>query len=234
MFPATKFITLALFIMLIANASAAEISGDVYDFSLEKITAIISINTTPVQRVVAHGSYHFAVKPGSYAIVAEHVEHEELIASSSDLIRVGDDGNYTLDLILLPNIEGKEPSLDAQPKTTFLSKNATLLIAIGMLTIALIIGFLTYRFHQKKKQAVRSLNKKMQKPELTSTQVIDPLPQRLLEIIHAAEGRITQRDLRKQLPQYSEAKISLALTELEAAGNVKKIKKGRGNVIVVQ
>ena len=30
----------------------------------------------------------------------------------------------------------------------------------------------------------------------------------------------------------SEAKISLVLTELEAKGKIKKIKKGRGNIII--
>jgi uncharacterized membrane protein len=45
-------------------------------------------------------------------------------------------------------------------------------------------------------------------------------------------GRITQLDLRKALP-YSEAKVSLMITDLENRGIVKKIKKGRGNVLIL-
>jgi len=40
--------------------------------------------------------------------------------------------------------------------------------------------------------------------------------------------------LRKEMLYLSEAKISLILTELEHKGKIEKIKKGRGNVIVVR
>ncbi len=39
------------------------------------------------------------------------------------------------------------------------------------------------------------------------------------------------QDIRKNFP-YSEAKISLMIDELEAKGLVKKVKKGRGNLIL--
>jgi uncharacterized membrane protein len=52
----------------------------------------------------------------------------------------------------------------------------------------------------------------------------------VLEIIKK-EKRITQKDIRKQLPD-SEAKISLVISEFEAQGIIKKIKKGRGNIII--
>jgi uncharacterized membrane protein len=45
------------------------------------------------------------------------------------------------------------------------------------------------------------------------------------------EKRITQKEIRKQLPD-SEAKISLVITELESKEVIKKIKKGRGNIII--
>jgi uncharacterized membrane protein len=42
--------------------------------------------------------------------------------------------------------------------------------------------------------------------------------------------RITQKDIRKEVP-LSEAKISLIIAELEAKGIIRKVKKGRGNII---
>lgn len=54
----------------------------------------------------------------------------------------------------------------------------------------------------------------------------------VLSIIEKSDGRITQLDLRKMLP-YSEAKVSLIVTDLESRGLVKKIKKGRGNVLIL-
>ena len=54
----------------------------------------------------------------------------------------------------------------------------------------------------------------------------------VLDFIRSQEGRTTQKDIRKNFPS-SEAKISLILTDLEAQGKIRKIKKGRGNVVVM-
>jgi uncharacterized membrane protein len=61
------------------------------------------------------------------------------------------------------------------------------------------------------------------------------LPEDLGEVIRIIEkngGRITRLELRKALP-YSEAKVSLMVSDLESRGIVKKIKKGRGNIIIL-
>jgi uncharacterized membrane protein len=50
--------------------------------------------------------------------------------------------------------------------------------------------------------------------------------------VRSEGGRTTQKDLRRAIP-YSEAKISLMIAELESQGKLKKIKKGRGNIIIL-
>ena len=55
---------------------------------------------------------------------------------------------------------------------------------------------------------------------------------KVIAIIKNNNGRTTQKEIRKEIP-LSEAKISLMITELEDKGIVRKIKKGRGNVIVL-
>jgi uncharacterized membrane protein len=55
----------------------------------------------------------------------------------------------------------------------------------------------------------------------------------VLKIIKEEGGRTTQKDIRKKIP-LSEAKVSLMISELEAKGKVEKIKKGRGNIIVLK
>ena len=55
-----------------------------------------------------------------------------------------------------------------------------------------------------------------------------------LEIIKKNEGRITQKKLRKEMMHLSEGKVSLILTELEHKGQIEKVKKGRGNVILLK
>ena len=55
-----------------------------------------------------------------------------------------------------------------------------------------------------------------------------------LEIIKKHDGRISQKKLRKEMLYLSEAKVSLILTELEHKGLIEKVKKGRGNVILLK
>ena len=57
--------------------------------------------------------------------------------------------------------------------------------------------------------------------------------QQVIDIIKADGGKITQRDLRRKL-SYSEAKVSLMVSDLENRGIIEKIKKGRGNIIVLK
>ena len=55
----------------------------------------------------------------------------------------------------------------------------------------------------------------------------------LIKIIKQEGGRATQKDIRKNMP-LSEAKISLMIAELQHKGTIEKIKKGRGNIIILK
>ncbi len=71
------------------------------------------------------------------------------------------------------------------------------------------------------------------KNELKKENGLNKDPDDLLDFIREQEGRITQKDIRKNFP-YSEAKISLMISELEDKEIVKKVKKGRGNIIILK
>jgi uncharacterized membrane protein len=62
---------------------------------------------------------------------------------------------------------------------------------------------------------------------------VSDLAKDVLDFIKKENGRTTQKDIRKHFPS-SEAKISLIISELEDNGIVKRIKKGRGNIIVLK
>lgn len=68
---------------------------------------------------------------------------------------------------------------------------------------------------------------------ISKTLSLDNDAMEVLEIIKKSGNRLTQRELRDKSP-LSEAKVSLILTELESHGLIKKIKKGRGNIIVLK
>lgn len=61
----------------------------------------------------------------------------------------------------------------------------------------------------------------------------DEITKKIIEIIKEEGGRTTQKYIRKRIP-FSEAKISLAITDLESKGKLQKIKKGRGNIIILK
>ncbi|HIH23709.1 TPA: hypothetical protein HA251_01610 [Candidatus Woesearchaeota archaeon] len=65
---------------------------------------------------------------------------------------------------------------------------------------------------------------------------IEELPAELRSIITVLEnedGRATQKELRRHIP-CSEAKMSMMLTELEHKRRIERIKKGRGNIIILK
>jgi len=64
----------------------------------------------------------------------------------------------------------------------------------------------------------------------------DELPddlRELYDIILKKGGRTTQKDLRKEVI-YGEAKVSLMIADLEDRGLIKKIKRGRSNIIIAE
>ena len=56
---------------------------------------------------------------------------------------------------------------------------------------------------------------------------------KLIEFLKKEGGRTTQKDIRNEIP-LSEAKISLMISELEHKGIIDKVKKGRGNIILLK
>lgn len=52
----------------------------------------------------------------------------------------------------------------------------------------------------------------------------------VLKALDSFEGRATQKELKEAL-KFSDAKLSLILTELEQVGKIKKFKRGRANIV---
>jgi len=214
---------LALVIVLIGLlplAYGASVSGIVYDLSLDTLeNSIVTINTVPEQRMVAKdGTYAFTVPEGTYVLTAE-AQIDDDPWKSSEEVTIAGDGSYTLDLILEPSFDDvnelafEDIDLDQLENDSLLSG---ILIAIGVLAI---IGVWIFYSRMMRVRAPKNIVED------------DEYRQAVLAILKKHKGRVTQRALRKELP-FSEAKVSLVLTELESEGKIKKIKKGRGNVIV--
>ena len=229
----TKIITI-IFAMLAFSplVNAATIQGSVYDIFLEELDkAIITVDTEPKQMAVSKdGSYSFEIPPGEYTILATYYGEEETYELEEG-IKINEGGVYTLDLILTPvlgddilgddvnnfgNFSEDNLNLDEEKESSNLG------IIITIIALLIIISYL----HFAKSHFIKDLDESNLKSETEEDL------EKLLKFLKEQGGRSTQKEIRKKFPS-SEAKISLMITELESKKLVKKIKKGRGNIIIL-
>ena len=220
-------------LVMIQIASAATIYGNVYDFSLNKVNnARVEIDTSPKQFLIArNGSYSFNVPNGAYAIKAQLMQKNTAVASVQENITIKQDGSYVLDLILFPDVEEgvENPGIDVNGNVIDTSSPKNYYWILISLLLVIVLGAGLYYFKIKKKKSTGKLENDNQKPDVEEVEDLE----QVIKIIKSEGGRATQKEIRKQIP-LSEAKISLMIAELEHKGSVEKIKKGRGNIIILK
>ena len=219
-----KLFFIVFLIVLLPLVTAAKIQGTIYDLSLQKVpNTIIEINTEPSQKYIStDGKYAIEVPPGKYTIIARYPATSEQELVDIEEINVVQEGEFNIDIFLLDDLSSLEDYYnDTDMDTDFLENNNKsyweYYLLIGLILIISIIFF----YKRKKKEIIPA----------EKQEDIKELPKKILEFIKKEE-RITQKELRKKFP-YSEAKISLVITELEHENKIKKIKKGRGNIIII-
>ena len=239
-------VLLALFLVL-PIVLGARLQGTVYDSSLyAQHNVRIDVNSTPKQYYISKdGNYQFSLGHGTYKIQANYYENNVIISSAAEEISIVDSGSYILDLVLTPRFDEEEEISavddivledqyfeDIPTKQDFFGFYS--LIILGFVVLFVVFYFFFFRkskekLEKKEESETLDIPLALLKPSSPSS---DDLLTQILKFIESQEGRTTQKEVRRTFPS-SEAKISLVLTELEAAGKIKKIKKGRGNVIVL-
>jgi len=235
---------LLIFCCSLLFVSAATLKGSVYDSKLNlENDVLIEISTTPLQKMLSKdGKYEFNVPPGEYILSAR-----KGIIEVREETKIVKEGVFVVDLFLLPDFTaedelwlaageqiGEDPLADSETAGNEWWRYAL---------IILILSVLGWRFAKMRRKygSLPSFRRKM-KAEHAKTleqhkQEIAQEPGYLDEVlltIQKHDGRISQKQLRNEMLHLSEAKISLILTELEHKGKIEKIKKGRGNVIVIR
>lgn len=216
---------LTLFVLLIFSVDGATIYGSVYDLSLRKVNnAVVEINSTPLQRMVSvDGRYEFAVNEGDYEIAADYENGQRMTTHENISIRT--EGEFIYDLFLFPDLVDElslAEDTDFSFNEPFGKKSNIWFLILGVALLMLIsLLYLIYRL-------------KILADNETSAEemMLDDELSGIIVLLKKNHGRMTQKNIRKQFP-LSEAKISLMLAELESLGKVKKIKKGRGNIVVL-
>lgn len=215
---------LALFMLIFPASYGAVISGTIYDSMLnKKYDSVVEITTTPVQRLVAKdGTYSFNVPEGQYIIKAAYSIGGMIYSMDYVNVEVKEDGEYTVDLILFPSTEEEEEILnesDIPVDEDYELEKPPYYALFYILLLAAVI-YIIYKSRKKKEKE-------------TKTEVIEDDADAVIKFLKKEKGRATQKEIRKNFPQ-SEAKISLIISDLEDRGVVKKIKKGRGNIIILK
>ncbi|MBN2112295.1 hypothetical protein JW707_04310 [Candidatus Woesearchaeota archaeon] len=216
------------FILAAGAANAAQIYGTIYDLGLnEAKDVLVEINTKPKQQYVAkNGTYSFSVPLGDYVLSAKRYSEAILVSTDEENVSIKSEGDYVLDLILFPSLEEEEQLLSESDIDieTGLVPEETNPLAVAAVLIAIVALFLILRMRGK---IIGIRRKEIEKEEAGYDEI-----KKVVDFIKKEGGRTTQKDIRKHFPQ-SEAKISLILTELEDREVIRKIKKGRGNVIIL-
>jgi len=207
----------------------ATLKGTVYNSNLNaEVNVLVEVNTEPAQRFLSKdGTYSFDLPKGSYNITASKLDQRV----SAD-IAIAQDGEYVYDLFLMPEMGTEEEfwnEVDPVVSEDILEESSPLSwwwVVLGA-GILLFLGGVIY--YIKKGSSV------VEKPLEKGPETAEPgYLEEAISVIKKHGGRIYQTELRKEMMHLSESKISLVLTELEHKGKIEKIKKGRGNAIILK
>ncbi len=226
-------------------AWSATLTGTIYNEQLRpEQDVLLEVDTQPIQKFLAkEGKYSFVLPSGTYTLTAEKGD-----VMVSEPITVVGEGQFVFDLFLLPDLTEEAELLNETQENLVVDiedpSRIWAYIVAGIITIFLLwrivrarkkYGPLPSIWRWKKKEVHKEKNEGLiegSKAEAKDTD--NSSTDEALNILQKHEGRMTQKELRKEMMHLSEAKVSLIVTELEHLRKVEKIKKGRGNVLILK
>ncbi len=224
-----------ILLLTLTSVSAATLQGSIYNTNLDIETdVLVEIDTQ--QYLSKDGTYQFDIKPGEYQLTAR----KSFITITEEITIK--EGNNIFDLFLLPDFTD-EDELWTDTQASFFEEDLKDYEWWRYLIGALIILYAFFRFGKERKR-FGSLNKFKKRIKEDGKKSLSQHKEELskepgyldqaLEIIKNNDGRLSQKQLRREMLYLSEAKVSLIVTELEHRGQVEKVKKGRGNVLILK
>lgn len=234
-------IIFSLLIICTSLATATTLQGSIYNSNLElEMDVLVEINTNPTQKYLAkNGMYTFELPKGEYILTAR-----KGFTEIEEDVKIVTEGTFIYDVFLLSDFSEEDELWEGTEEELFTEEEEEKEDRLWAYVIAAIFAIFAVSriiYYRKKYGSLRKFKKKMKVEQKKSLEehkedlAKEPgYLDQALEIIKKNDGRITQKKLRKEMLYLSEAKVSLILTELEHNGRVEKVKKGRGNVILLK
>jgi uncharacterized membrane protein len=239
-----KAIFLTILILSCSLVYAATLQGTIYGSTLlVEPDVLVEISSTPAQKYLAKsGKYEFTLPQGEYILTAR-----KGFLTITEEVNILQEGTFTLDLFLLPDFTDEDELWQETDENFFTNEDVTSLstpltrkdlsyIVAGF--VFLLAIFRIYRAHRKYgslrifKKRLRTERAKTIEEHKADLATEPGHLENAIAIIKKHDGRISQKQLRREMLYISEAKVSLILTELEHQNKIEKVKKGRGNVIL--
>ena len=254
------FVALSIITLLFSTTITGNIfNADTLGKMNNTLVTVEDVNGAILVQKFFHADYSLNIASGKYLVRAYHYFNGSLDYYAEYKIQVGQ-GAVNLDLVLLPYelIQSlpeppEPPPLVNQSGVIFppLANQDGVItppdyfnsIQLDYFVMAVIfVLLLAYPFYhfvlprltsRKTQEAAESRKTETEIETKVGPEkqfALDEDSQNVLKILRENEGRMVQRDIRKIL-NFSETKMSLIIAELEACGLIKRIKKGRENII---
>lgn len=197
--------------------------GEIYNgetFDQSNSTALKFIGPTSTQGVFS-GNYSIELPEGRYIIYAYGKYENQTIRATENITVAGQIMEF--DFVLFSSDFDGEYGLNIEENTpTNPYQWNDLLNILLFIVIVITVGFCIWTYMKPRNKKVEEL----------SNGSIDGDCSKVLRILKENEGRMIQKEIREIL-NFSESKMSLIITELEVGGLIKRIKKGRENIIKI-
>jgi uncharacterized membrane protein len=203
--------------ILVTFAHSVYVSGNIYEKGtmnkLNNTVVTVKSGSYSYRQVFATNNYSFNLPEGQYQLLAERYNDDGTISHSFNESVSLTGSSVRIDFVLAHS--------NANSKNN--EKNNDFPAAFIFTIVMVIVAALYVLFVNKKPE---------QRPQTKKPEELDAEAKGVLDAIKNNDGRITQKELRELL-NYSDAKMSLILAELEHYGMIKKFKRGRGNILKI-
>ena len=193
-----------------------------------------------IYQKVFHRQYSMEISPGKYTMRAYYYSNNTLEFYTQHSFEASGE-TMEFDLILIPyELQKLTPGFTPPPL-----ENKTLidgaydeelgvgdygyLVYVFVGVVLIVIVYSLYRYFESKQVKPKKRKEKVKKEPIKRHE-LDEDSRKVLKILKENEGRMIQKEIREIL-NFSETKMSLIVAELEAMGIIKRIKKGRKNIL---